>query len=74
MKFQEQKFIPVLFGNDINVYSVARAFYEKYKVKSKVIGKALYGPCYKSKMIDFTEVMDLDTPEVVLKKLNAYAK
>ena len=29
MKFTEQKFIPVLFGNDINVYSVARAFYEK---------------------------------------------
>ena len=42
MRFLEQKFIPVLFGNDINVYSVARAFYEKYSVKSKAFGKALF--------------------------------
>lgn len=74
MKFIDQKFIPVLFGNDINVYSVARAFYEKYKVKSKVFGKALYGPCYKSKMIDFTEIENLDTPEILLDVLNNYAK
>lgn len=74
MRFTEQKFIPVLFGNDINVYSVARAFYEKYSVQSKVFGKALYGPCYKSKMIDFTEVKDLDTPEILLEVLNDYAK
>lgn len=74
MRFTEQKFIPVLFGNDINVYSVARAFYEKYKVKSKVFGKALHGPCYKSKMIDFTEVENLDTPEILLELLNNYAK
>ena len=74
MKFTDPKFIPVLFGNDINVYSVARAFYEKYKVKSKVFGKALHGPCYKSKMIDFTEVADLDTPEILLNVLNDYAK
>jgi len=74
MKFTEYKFIPVLFGNDINVYSVARAFYEKYSIKSKVFGKALYGPCYKSKMMDFTEVKNLDTPEVLLDVLNDYAK
>lgn len=74
MRFLEQKFIPVLFGNDINVYSVARAFYEKYSVKSKAFGKALLGPCYKSKMIDFTEVKNLDTPEILLEVLNDYAK
>lgn len=74
MKFTDQKFIPVLFGNDINVYSVARAFYEKYKVRSKVFGKALFGPCYKSKMIDFTEIADIDTPEILLEVLNSYAK
>ena len=43
MEFTTKEFIPVLFGNDINVYSVARAFYEKYGVKSKVFGKALMG-------------------------------
>lgn len=74
MQFVEKEFIPVLFGNDINVYSVARAFYEEYQVKSKAFGKAVYGPCYKSKMIDFTEVADLDTKAVFHKTLNDYAE
>lgn len=74
MNFVEKKFIPVLFGNDINVYSVARAFYEEYHVKSKGFGKALQGPCYRSKMIEFDKVDKLDTPEVMTSVLNAYAK
>lgn len=49
MEFVEKEFIPVLFGNDINVYSVARAFYEEYKVKSKAFGKAIYGRAIKAK-------------------------
>ena len=65
MEFTQKDFIPVLFGNDINVYSVARAFYEEYKVKSRVFGKALMGTCYKSKLVDFTEIKNLDTPEVL---------
>lgn len=73
MKFKETDFIPVLFGNDINVYSVARAFYEEYGVKSRGFGKALQGPCYRSKMIDFTQVDRLDTPEVLTKVLNEFA-
>ena len=73
MNFKEMEFIPVLFGNDINVYSVARAFYEEYKVKSKGFGKAVQGPCYKCKMIDFTKVDKLDTKEVMTKVLNDFA-
>ncbi len=73
MNFVEKDFIPVLFGNDINVYSVARAFYEEYKVKSKGFGKALQGPCYRSKMIDFDKVDKLDTPEILTAVLNEYA-
>ena len=73
MEFTKREFIPVLFGNDINVYSVARAFYEKYRVKSKVFGKALMGTCYKSKLVDFTTVKNLDNPEVLLEVLNDYA-
>ena len=30
MDFKDQPFIPMLFGGDINTYSVARAFYEEY--------------------------------------------
>lgn len=74
MEFVEKEFIPVLFGNDINVYSMARAFYEEYKVKSVVFGKATLGPCYKSKMIDFTEVAELDAPGVFERTLNGYAE
>ena len=73
MKFTERDFIPVLFGNDINVYSVARAFYEEYNVKSRGFGKALQGPCYKSKMLDFTQVDKLDTTEVITPVINNFA-
>ena len=39
MKFQDKEFIPVLLGGDINTYSVARAFYEQYRVKTYIFGK-----------------------------------
>lgn len=39
LQFTEREFIPVLLGGDINAYSVARAFYEEYQVKSLVFGK-----------------------------------
>ncbi len=73
MEFVTKEFIPVLFGNDINVYSVARAFYEKYGIKSKVFGKALMGTCYKSKLVDFTEVKNLDSAEVITETINEFA-
>lgn len=73
MEFKEAEFLPVLFGNDINVYSVARAFYERYALKSKCFCKALQSTCYKSEMIDLTEVKGLDEKETFLKTLNNYA-
>lgn len=73
MNFKEAEFIPVLFGNDINVYSVARAFYERYQLKSKCFCKALQSTCYQSKMIDLEQVDKLDTKEVFLKVVNEYA-
>ena len=39
MTFKEAEFVPMLFGGDINTYSVARAFYEQYQVQSHVFGK-----------------------------------
>lgn len=73
MIFKEAEFIPVLFGNDINVYSMARAFYEEYGVRSRGFGKALQGPCYRSKLLEFTQVDKLDTKEVITVVLNQLA-
>lgn len=73
MKFVEREFIPVLFGNDINVYSVARAFYEEYSVRSVGFGKSDKGTCYKSKMIDYEKIDELDTPEIMTRTLNCFA-
>ena len=39
MKYTERQFVPLLFVGDINSYSMARAFYEAYGVKSIVYGK-----------------------------------
>ena len=49
----EQSFQPLLFGGDINVYSVARAFHEAYGVKSICYGKFASGPAYGSSIIDY---------------------
>lgn len=73
MDFKEMEFIPVLFGNDINVYSVARAFYEEYGVRSRGFGKAVQGPCYRSQLLEFTKVDRLDTKEVITVVLNEFA-
>ena len=74
MKFKEESFIPVLFGNDINVYSVARAFYEEYKVQSKGFGKVRIGTCYKSKLLDYDKVERLDDVKVISAVVNDFAK
>lgn len=73
MEFYEADFIPVIFGNDINVYSVARAFYEMYKVKSYVFGKALEGPCFGSMMIEFTENKMADQKDELMEAVNIFA-
>ena len=38
MEFVSREFIPVLLGGDINTYSVARAFYEQYQVRTYIFG------------------------------------
>lgn len=73
MKFNEREFIPVLFANDINVYSVARAFYEEYRVKSYVFGKAVEGPCRNSKMLEYGQNPKMDQRDVLLKTVNDFA-
>jgi len=73
MEFKQADFLPVLFGNDINVYSVARAFYEKYRVKSYVYGKSEQGTCYRSKLVEYKAVKDCDQKERIGELVNEFA-
>lgn len=74
MEFKERDFVPVLFGGDINTYSVARAFYEEYQVKSYVLGKYMSGPSCYSRITNYRMNNHMDTEEVLLKAVNNLAK
>ncbi|MCI8639436.1 MAG: ATP-grasp domain-containing protein [Coprococcus sp.] len=73
MKFEEREFIPVLLGGDINTYSVARAFYEQYRVRTYIFGKFPTGPSYNSRMINYHADPRIDTDEYFLKTVNRFA-
>ena len=74
MEFKEHSFIPMLFGGDINTYSVARAFYEEYQVKTYVFGKFPSGPSYNSNMIEYHTNIKIDTDEVFMQTVCQFAK
>ncbi len=73
MKFTEREFIPVLLGGDINTYSVARAFYEEYNVKSYVFGKYQNGPSYDSKIVEYSADERIETDDYFLQTVNTFA-
>lgn len=73
MRFVEREFVPVLFGGDINSYSVARAFYEEYGVKSYVFGKYANGPSYKSRIIEYTNNDKIENDDTFISCVNEMA-
>ena len=74
MKLKEKEFIPVLLGGDINTYSVARAFYEQYQVKTYIFGKYPTGPSYGSRIIAYTPNPKIDTDDCFLRTVNGFAE
>ena len=74
MTFEEQSFVPMLFGGDINTYSVARAFYEQYGVKSRVFGKYANGPSCGSKITVYHANEAIDTDEIFMKAVRTFSK
>lgn len=74
MEFKEREFVPVVFGADINTYSVARAFYEEYQVKTWVLGKYMSGPSCYSKITNYRRNPQMDTEEVMLKAIRKLSK
>jgi D-aspartate ligase len=61
VEFKNCDFVPVIFGSDINTYSMARAFHEAYRVRSIVVGKYPGGPSYKSRLVDFVARETIET-------------
>ena len=68
-----EKIYPVLIGADLNCYSVARAFHEKYGVVSYAFGKVPIGHTMNSRIVRFTRVEDIDDEAVMMKTLRAFA-
>jgi len=66
LKIVEREFQSVFLGTDINTYSMSRAFYEAYGVKSIVIGKAKTGPSCNSKIVELRTVPQMDMQETFL--------
>ena len=69
----ELDFQPLLFGGDINVYSVARAFHEAYGVRSIAYGKYPSFPCHGSAILDYRVCPDNESPEAFLRNARAVA-
>lgn len=74
MEFRDLEFIPVILGGDINTYSVARAFYEEYKVKSYVFGKFITGPSYQSRFTEYEGKLEIDQDDYFVKRMNRFAE
>lgn len=72
MEFKETEFVPFILGGDINTYSVARAFYEAYGIKSSVFGKYLAGPSYGSRIAQYRAVSDIESDEGFLRTIHAF--
>ena len=68
------KITPVLLGADLNCYSVARAFYEAYGVRSYAFGKYRTCAVAYSKIVNFSKTEKLDDPEILCVVLEEFAK
>lgn len=69
-----EDFIPLLFASDINVYSVARAFHERYGIKAHVYGKFASGPCYGSRIMKYNANPKADEQDTFLELVVEFAR
>lgn len=68
-----ENMIPVLIGADMNCYTVARAFHEAYGVTSFAFGRWAMGDTMYSRIVNFTAVSDIDTPDILLQTVTQFA-
>ncbi|MBQ8720325.1 MAG: hypothetical protein IJY65_04770 [Clostridia bacterium] len=70
----EKKTVPVLIGGDLNAYSVARAFFEAERIKSRVFMRYKTGICSHVGFMKNTVNSELCRAEVLKRVLLDYAK
>ncbi len=66
---EKQSFIPIILGGDLGAYSIARSFYEAYKVSSLVLCTVITGPINNSQFIEPLADPKIMQAEVLLKRL-----
>ena len=66
--------VPVLLGGDLNSYNVARAFHEKYGIKSHVFGRYSIGPTKYSSILTFHTVPKLDRDDIMVEEMRNFAE
>ena len=66
--------IPVLLGGDLNSYNVARAFHERYGIKTHVFGRYPIGPTKDSRIVDFHVIPKLDTDDIMVAEMHNFAE
>ena len=69
----EPEFFPLLFGGDINVYSVGRAFHEAYGIRCTAVGKYPAFPCWGSAILDYRPQPDIEDPAVFCRVVREFA-
>lgn len=74
LKFTEREFQPVILGANLNSYSLAREFHEKYNLKSIVLGKFLVTQIIHSQILEFIKVRDFESEAVVVSEVNKLAE
>ncbi len=68
------EFEVVILGNDINVYSVARAFHTEYGIVSNAFGLSVGGINVGSNIVNYKYVPNVDKTEAFLPTVNAFAE
>ncbi|MBR4295958.1 MAG: ATP-grasp domain-containing protein [Clostridia bacterium] len=70
----EINIVPVLLGGDLNSYNVARAFHEKYGVRTHVFGRYPIGPTKNSRIVIFHTVPKMDIDDIMVEELRNFAE
>lgn len=71
---EQQKFIPILLGSDMNVYGMARAFHMEYGITSVAYASDQLAPTRYSKIVDVNIIEGFDKDPVFLEEMLKLAK